>query len=151
MGEVNAIDYRLRILSTESTFIRELIRYRLSEYGRRARQAGSKEWKLHTFASEEGSVIVFGWENLDTGERSLITANCSIDAVEIDLPDPWNQNFNLLTVMVRAMRLPPFNLFLFHGFQYCNRIMQPFALNHTSVHILNYGMSELFGLHPNIS
>ena len=98
MGEVNAIDYRLEdTFATESTFIRELIRYRLSEYGRRARQAGSKEWKLHTFASEEASVIVFGWENLDTGERSLITANCSIDAVEIDLPDPWNQNFNLLT------------------------------------------------------
>ena len=98
MGEVNAIDYRLEdTYATESTFIRELIHYRLSQYGRRARQAGSKEWKLHNFASEEASVIAFAWESLDTGERSLITANCSTNAVDINLPDSWKNNFHLLT------------------------------------------------------
>jgi len=98
MGEINAIDYRLEdAFATESTFIRELIRYRLSEYGRRARQAESKEWKLHTFETAEKSVIVFGWESLATKERSFITANCSVEALELDLPDPWKKNFHLLT------------------------------------------------------
>lgn len=97
LGGINEIDYNLeKKYGEESQFIRRLIKLRLSAAGRRCRQAQSEEWVLHSFPSSQISVIVFGWESTKTGEKSLITANPSLERVNIDLPESWKQNQQLL-------------------------------------------------------
>ena len=97
MGEVNALDYKLeQTYASECRFIRDLIKLRLSEPGRRSRSAGADEWEIHSFSSDLPSVIAMGWKSLKTLEKFLIIANPTTQKSNVNLPDSWRISPKLL-------------------------------------------------------
>ncbi len=97
LGDVNAINYQLeKTYHLEAEFVRDLIKLRLSQPGARARESDSGGWKVCSFPTPEDSVILFGWESESLNERYLITANTSASEINIELPDSWRNNLNLL-------------------------------------------------------
>lgn len=97
LGEVNALKYpHEELYKREVRFIRELIRLRIGEPGRRARQTLAEEWQICTFSTPSSAVIAFAWESKVTQEKFLITANAGLSEAEISLPDSWRTHSSLL-------------------------------------------------------
>ena len=89
-GDVNALNYSLQDkFAQEVQFVREMIRLRLGDPGRRARYSQSGEWEVYTFTDEHSAGFAFGWESKETRDQYLITANSSDAEIVLPLPESW--------------------------------------------------------------
>lgn len=96
-GPVNALDYDLLCQNRrEVRFVRSMIRLRLGEHGRRARQPASEEWVLHAFPSSCPQVLIFGWEAVGGKGRNLLVANPTTNEVGYSIPEDWMSGLELL-------------------------------------------------------
>ena len=92
-GDVNALNYSLQDkFAQEVQFVREMIRLRLGDPGRRARYSQSGEWEVYTFTDEHSAGFAFGWESKKTRDQYLITANPSDAEIVLPLPESWHSS-----------------------------------------------------------